>query len=54
MGNEVVPADTFEWLAAVQEKYGKEVFDLARESISAEKRITAFRRPVASPPPGGG
>ena len=40
---DVIPAETFEWLRSVKEKYGENTFELARQSISEEKRKTAFR-----------
>lgn len=42
---DVVPVETLEWLKNVREQYGHEIFDLAVNSISAEKRKTAFRPP---------
>jgi hypothetical protein len=43
LGQGVVPADTFRWLSSVEEKYGKQLFDLARQSISVEKSRTATK-----------
>ena len=45
----VIPRDTFEWLKSVKEKYGQNVFDLAMESITHEKRKTVFRTPPNAP-----
>ena len=46
----VVPRETFEWVMSVKEKYGQQLFDLAVESISEEKRKTAFRGPPPNHP----
>jgi hypothetical protein len=44
VNTDVIPRETFEWLMNVREKYGAQVFDLARLSISQEKEKTAPRR----------
>jgi hypothetical protein len=41
VGSCVIPMDAIRWLHHVQEKYGKDLFDLAQASITREKRRTA-------------
>jgi hypothetical protein len=41
---DAIPADVVSWLNAVRQKYGKELFELAHESISIEKRKTVPQR----------
>jgi hypothetical protein len=43
---ELIPPDTLEWMRSVQEKYGPEVFELARQSIAEERRKTLSRGPI--------
>lgn len=41
---DILPAETWEWMRKVKEKYGQSLFDLAVDSISREKSRTALIR----------
>jgi hypothetical protein len=44
VNTEVIPTETFEWLASVRERYGGQLFDLARASISQERERTVQKK----------